>query len=468
LSTACQDKEEIMASHVIDSAIFKDLYGTAELRQLFSDKNLLQCWLTVEAALARAEAAVGLIPPEAAAEISQKARVELLDVAVIKQGIDQTTHELVPLVRQLATICEGKAGHYVHWGATTQDITDTGLILQVKAVHTILLRDLRALAEALQALARRERDTLMPGRTHGQHAPPITFGFKVAVWLAEVQRHITRLQDCASRVLVGQFAGAAGTLASVGEQGLEIQRLMMSELDLGVPEICWHAARDGLAEFVSVLSLIAATMGKIAHEVILLQKSEVAELEEPFQPGKVGSSTMPHKRNPMLCEGILAEARMVRGLLTTVLSAMESEHERDWAAVHIEWACVPEASILAGGSVAHMLRVIKGLIVYRDRMRSNVDQQQGLSLSEAVMLRLGTYIGRQVAHDVVYEASMAAFEQSRPLRDLLLADDRISQHLSATELDEILRPERYAGLCGTFVDRVAGVGKVSQPPSHNQ
>jgi 3-carboxy-cis,cis-muconate cycloisomerase len=405
-----------VASHIIDSAIFKDMYGTDELRQVFSDENLLQCWLDVEAALARAEAAVGLVPPEAAAEITRQARVELLDIAALKQGIDQTTHELVPLVRQLAALCDGEADRYVHWGATTQDITDTGLILQVKAAHAIILRDLQTLAQALQSLARRERDTIMPGRTHGQHTPPITFGFKVAIWLAEVRRHISRLEECAPRVLVGQLAGAVGTLASLGAQGLDIQRRLMAELDLGVPEIGWHPARDGLAEFVSVLTMIAATMSKIAHEVILLQKSEVAELEEPYQRGKVGSSTMPHKRNPMICEGIMAEARMVRGVLTTVLLAMESEHERDWSAVHLEWACVPEAAILAGGAAAHTLRVIEGLHVSREKMRANVDLLNGLSLSEAVMLELGAYVGRQVAHDVVYDASMAAYEQGRPLR----------------------------------------------------
>lgn len=445
-----------MPSHVIDSVIFKDMYGTDELRQIFSDENLLQCWLDVEAALARSEAAVGLVPQQAAAEITRKARVELLDVPTIKQGIDETTHELVPLVRQLASLCEGEAGRYVHWGATTQDITDTGLILQVKAAHAIIWRDLQALAEVLQALARRERDTIMPGRTHGQHTPPITFGFKVAIWLAEVRRHVTRLQECAPRVLVGQLAGAAGTLASLGEKGLEIQRLLMAELGLGVPEICWHPARDGLVEFVSVLAMIGTTMSKIAHEIILLQKSEVAELEEPYQRGKVGSSTMPHKRNPMMCEGIMAEARMVRGVLTTLLMAMESEHERDWSAVHIEWACVPEAAILTGGAVAHTLRVIRGLNVYRERMRANVNLLNGLSLSEAVMLELGAFVGRQLAHEVVYEASMAAYEQKRPLRDLLLEDTRITRHLPADKLDELLQPERYTGLCGEFVDRVAG------------
>ena len=349
----------------------------------------------------------------------------------------------MPLIWQLASLCEGTAGGYVHWGATTQDVTDTGLVMQVKAAYAIILRDLRALAEALADLARRERDTIMPGRTHGQHALPITFGFKVAIWLAEVRRHIERMEQAAPRVLVGQFAGAAGTLASVGEQGLEIQRLMMADLGLGVPEICWHPARDGFAEYVSVLAMVAMTMSKIAHEVILLQKSEVAELEEPYVRGKVGSSTMPHKRNPMMCEGIMGEARMVRGLQNTVLSAMESEHERDWGAVHVEWACVPEASILAGGAVAHTLRVIADLIVYRERMRQNVDVLHGLILSEAVMLQLGEHLGRQTAHEVVHEASMLAFEQGRSLQELLMEDTRVTQHLSGPQIEALMNPAAY-------------------------
>lgn len=445
-----------MPSNAIDSFIFKDMYGTDELRAVFSDEQLVQCWLDYEAALARAEAAVGLVPQEAAAEISRKARVELIDFDALRQGIYETTHELVPLIWQLASLCEGAAGGYVHWGATTQDVTDTGLVMQVKAAYAIVLRDLRALAEALADLARRERDTIMPGRTHGQHALPITFGFKVAIWLAEVRRHIERMEQAAPRVLVGQFAGAAGTLASVGEQGLEIQRLMMADLGLGVPEICWHPARDGFAEYVSVLAMVAMTMSKIAHEVILLQKSEVAELEEPYVRGKVGSSTMPHKRNPMMCEGIMGEARMVRGLQNTVLSAMEAEHERDWGAVHVEWACVPEASILAGGAVAHTLRVIADLIVYRERMRRNVDVLHGLILSEAVMLQLGEHLGRQAAHEVVHEASMLAFEQGRSLQELLMEESRVTQHLSGPQIEALMNPAAYTGLSGLFVDRVAG------------
>ncbi|MCO6451762.1 MAG: adenylosuccinate lyase [Caldilineales bacterium] len=446
-----------MPSHVIDSLLFRDMYGAEPLRQVFSDENMVQCWLDYEAALARAEAAVGLIPAAAAEEITRKARVEYLDLAAMKKGIDEAVHELVPMVWQLARLCEGDAGGYVHWGATTQDVTDTGLVMQMRQAQAIILADLEALAEELAASARRERDTIMPGRTHGQHALPITFGYKVAIWLSEVRRHIERLQQLAPRVFVGQFAGAAGTLASVGTQGLEIQRLMLADLGLGVPDIGWHPARDRLAEWASTLALIAATMGKIAHEIILLQKTEVAEIEEPYQRGKVGSSTMPHKRNPMLCEGIQGAARLTRGLVPGILAAMEAEHERDWASMHIEWAVIPEIGIFTGGTVAHALRAIRGLIVYRDRMRRNVGILHGLILSEAVMLRLGEYLGRQAAHEVVHEASMLAFEQQRPLADLLAEDERVTAHLLSGEIEELLRPDAYIGLCGYFVDQVAGV-----------
>jgi 3-carboxy-cis,cis-muconate cycloisomerase len=454
-----------MHSHVIDSGFLRDLYGTEELRQIFSDVHQLQCWLDFEAALARAEAGVGLAPPEAADEITRVARADLFDLETIRQGVAETGHPLITIVRELAGLCGGEAGRYVHWGATTQDVTDTGLVLQVKAALPVIERDLQALAAALAGLARRERDTLMPGRTHGQHSTPITFGYKVAVWFDEVRRHVVRLSQSSSRVLVGEFGGASGTLASVtrpGDRGvggvdlaIELRSRLMAELGLGVPAITWHAARDRLAELVAVLAMIASTMGKIAHEVILLQKSEVMELEEPFHMGKVGSSTMPHKRNPMGCESIMALARLARSLVPAMLESMgTAEHERDWAAVHTEWAAVPEAFILTGAAVSQTLDVARGLIVYREKMRSDVDILHGLILSEAVMLKLGEYVGRQAAHDLVYEASMAAYEQGRPLKDLLLEDPRIAGRISAEQLDEILRPEAYAGLAGEFVDQV--------------
>ncbi|OQA43605.1 MAG: 3-carboxy-cis,cis-muconate cycloisomerase [Chloroflexi bacterium ADurb.Bin325] len=446
------------SAHVIDSAFLGDLFGGAELRAVFADTRQLQCWLDFEAALARAEAAEGIIPQAAADEIARVARVELIDLAALREGVNFTGHPLISLVRQLAGLCAGDAGRYVHWGATTQDVTDTGLMLQAQAAYRIILRDLRELASALAELAGRERDTLQAGRTHGQHATPITFGFKVAVWLDETLRHIERLEQAAPRVFVGEFAGASTTLASLGAgpaRALAVQRRLMTELGLGVPVIGWHAARDRYAELGLLLAAIAGMCGKIAHEVIMLQKSEVMELEEPHHHGKVGSSTMPHKRNPMGCEGIMALSRLARSLVLALLeSAATAEHERDWAAVHTEWAAMPEICITAGAAVSQTRDVIRGLHVYRDRMRANVDALHGLILSEAVMLALGEHIGRQVAHDVVYEAAMAAFEQRRPLAELLLADPRVAAHLTTAEINDLLRPEAYTGLAGLFVDRV--------------
>jgi 3-carboxy-cis,cis-muconate cycloisomerase len=454
-----------VSAHVIDSAFLRDLFGSPELRAVFADTYQLQCWLDFEAALARAEAAEGVIPQAAADEITRVARAELIDLDALREGVNFTGHPLISLVRQLAELCEDEAGRYVHWGATTQDVTDTGLMLQAQAAYRIVLRDLSDLAAALAELAAAERDTLQAGRTHGQHATPITFGFKVAVWLDEVARHIERMEQAAPRVFMGEFAGASTTLASLSDdplRALAVQRRLMEDLGLGMPVIGWHASRDRFAELGLLLALLAATCGKIAHEVILLQKSEVMELEEPHHHGKVGSSTMPHKRNPMGCEGIMALSRLARSLVPALLeSAATAEHERDWAAVHTEWAALPEICITAGAAVSQTLAVIRGLHVYRDRMRANVDVLHGLILSEAVMLALGEHTGRQVAHDIVYEAAMAAFEQRRPLADLLLADPRVTAHLTTEEISQLLRPEAYTGLAGLFTDRALAAARKS-------
>src|SRR5574341_174503 len=301
---------QLMASHILDSQFLKDLYGTPEMRAVFDDLHLLQKWLDVEVALAQAEPELGFIPEAAASEISRHAHADRLDLPRLKQLIDQTVHPIVPVMRVLQQACNGDAGEYIHWGATTQDIMDTAMILQVKEAMAILEERLASFAAVLSESAMKYRDVPMAGRTHGQQALPITLGYKIAVWLAEVDRHRERLAQVQPRILVAEFGGAVGTLASVTEFGLQIQEGMMKRLGLGVPFISWHTARDNLAEFASTLSLVAATMGKIAHEIIDLQRTEIAEIEEPFNEGKVGSSTMPHKRNPMLCEAILALARL--------------------------------------------------------------------------------------------------------------------------------------------------------------
>jgi adenylosuccinate lyase len=363
----------------------------------------------------------------------------------------------------LAERC-GEAGAYVHWGATTQDIMDTGVVLQLRDALALLEADARALREAWSALARTHRRTPMPGRTHGQHGPPITFGFKVAVWVAELDRHLTRLAECRPRLLVGQLAGATGTLASFGPAGLEVQRRMMAELGLGVPPIAWHTARDAFAEFTANLGMLSATLAKAALEVIHLQKTEVSELEEPFALGKVGSSTMPHKRNPMMCELIVALGRLVRQEAALALDTMVGEHERDMGAWQAEWEYLPRACLLTSSALAHSLRVAAGLHVDAARMRANVDLTGGLALSEAVMLELGRSIGRQEAHDVIYHVSMRAFESGGSFREALLGDPTVGAHLTAAQIDTLLRPESYLGAAPDCVDQVCDPHETQRRP----
>ncbi|HUN05302.1 MAG TPA: adenylosuccinate lyase [Aggregatilineales bacterium] len=443
-----------MAVHVTDSIFFKDLYGTPEMRAVFDDLNLLQKWLDYEAALARAEASLGLVPPEAATEITRKARAELMDTDAIKRGVDETVHPLVALIWQLSERCENEAGRYVHWGATTQDVMDTALILQIKEALPLLESGLEAVTRAAAVQAKTHRDTLMAGRTHGQQALPITFGFKVAVWVAELERHRLRLDECKPRILTGEFAGASGTLASVSANGLEINARLMQELGLKVPLIAWHTARDHIAEFTNILTMICATVGKIAHEIIDLQKQEFGEVEEPFEMGKIGSSTMPQKRNPMICEAILAIARLARTRASTAVDAMFHEHERDWSSFQMEWAYLPELCVMTHGALAMTQRVLEGLIVYPANMLRNLSVTRGSLLGERVMLALGKFIGRQHAHDIIYEAAMESFEQQTDFAAVLKRHPSVTAHLSAETIDSLLDPAQYTGLSGVFVDRV--------------
>lgn len=443
-----------MPSHIIDSPLFQNLFGTAEMRGIFSDENLLQKWLDAEAALARAEGRLGVIPADAAAEISLKAKASLVDTEEIVKGIAETVHPIVPVIRALETICENDAGQYVHWGATTQDIMDTAVVLQLREAAVIFERQMERIERALVELAVRYRDTPMAGRTHGQHAVPITFGFKVAVWLSEWRRHQARFKECLPRVLVGQLSGAAGTLAGLPGSGLQVQEAFMQELGLGTPDIAWHTARDGFTEWCNLLGLISGTCGKIAHEIISLQKTEIGELAEPHNDGKVGSSTMPHKRNPMLCEAIVALAQVVRGHAATAMNGLVHEHERDMGPWQAEWQYLPETCINTAGCLELTARVLVGLEVRSDAMLRNLKLTNGFLCSEALMIRLGALIGRQRAHDAVYHASMQAHDEGVRLKDTISRDPDIAGRFSEAEIEELLDPCNYLGWAGSFVDRV--------------
>jgi len=333
---------------------------------------------------------------------------------------------------------------------------DTGMMLQVRDASAIIFRDLSSIEGILANLAQKYRSTPMAGRTHGQHALPLTFGFKVAVWLAEVRRHLKRWEQSRERILVGNLSGAVGTHAAMGDWGIKVQRGVMEELGLGEPEITWHSARDRIADFVSLLASVCATMGKIAKEVINLQKTEVGELAEPFVMGKVGSSTMPQKRNPHLCEAILAISKMVRYHAALALEGMVQEHERDMGAWMAEWEMVPQACILTSGALKHSKAILQDLWVNEKRMRANLDMLKGLILSEPVMFALAEKVGHQAAHKIIYEIAMKAHESGQAFKDALLADDRVPSQLSPDKIDRLLDPEKYTGLSTELVDRLTG------------
>jgi 3-carboxy-cis,cis-muconate cycloisomerase len=436
------------------NTVFRDLFGTDAMRALFDDGALVQGWLDAEAALARAQAAVGLVPPEAAAEITSKARAELLDADALRRGVATANHPLVPVIRAFAAVCEDGAGEYVHWGATTQDIMDTGMILQLRGAHALLLGRIDTLATLLARLADRERHTVMAGRTHGQHALPITLGLKLAVFVDELLRHHERFVQLAPRLLVAQLAGAAGTLASLGEDAERVQAAFCAELGLGRAAVAWHTSRDGLAELAAVLSMATATCERLAGEVILLQKTEVAELAEAHASGNVGSSTMPQKRNPMTSESVVAAARLARRNAVVALEGMTGQHERDMGPWQAEWAWVPELCVNADAALAQAIAVAEGLTIDRERMRANLGMTAGLVMSEAVMMRLAQTAGRQTAHDVVHELAMRSFEEGRDFADLLANDVRVTGAVDPAELAALLEPQSYLGIADSAVDAV--------------
>ena len=443
-----------MSISPVDSTVYGGLFTTPAMRAVFSDHARLQRMLDVEAALARAEAKLGLIPAEAAAEISAKADVARFDLEAIGQGTALVGYPVVPLVKALGRACAGDAGRWVHWGATTQDIVDTALVLQLRAGIDLIAQDLEGTAAALADLARRYRDTAMAGRTHAQHALPITFGFKCALWLAPLQRHRTRLARLREEVAVVQFGGAVGTLASLGADGIQVVAALGEELDLAVPPIAWHVGRDGLAETVGFLGLVTGSLAKIATDVALLMQVEVGEVAEPYQEGRGGSSTMPQKRNPIACELILACAKNVRQLAPVMLDAMVQDHERATGPWHAEWVALPQAFALTAGALHHARTMLEGLIVDPERMRRNLDLTRGMISAEAVMMALAPHVGREEAHHRVAAACQRAIADGAHLRDALAADPEVTRHLSAAQVDELLDPRNYTGLAAAFVDRV--------------
>lgn len=442
-----------MATTVLDSILFRDSFGTPRMREIFEDRTLISKYVEVEVALARAEARCGVIPGEAAEEIAARSSVDRIDLDLMRHETEIVGYPILPLVHQLAKMC-GEAGRFVHWGATTQDIMDTAVVLQLRDALEVVESELADLRRILVRLAKQYRDTPMAGRTHLQQALPVTFGYKVAVWLAMFDRHQQRFGEARPRVLVGEFAGAAGTLASLGNRGLEVQKAMMEELGLGVPVATWHVARDGLAEVVNLLGLLTGSLGKVAYDVMLMASTEFAEVYEPFVKGRGASSTMPQKRNPISSELILAASKAVRQHAGLMLDAMIHDFERATGPWHAEWIALPESFVLTAGALHQAKFMLDGLIVDEQRMRKNLDMSNGLIVAEAVMMGLAPHIGRQEAHDVVYDACRVVNEKGGTLAGVLNSMPEVSSRLDPKLIEQLTDPANYLGAAPQMVDRV--------------
>ncbi|HUK09631.1 MAG TPA: 3-carboxy-cis,cis-muconate cycloisomerase [Stellaceae bacterium] len=437
-----------------DSPIFGALYGTEEMRDAFSDSALMRRMLEVEAALARVEAELGIIPADAAAAIVRAAKPEHLDAAALRENARLVGYPVLGVARALGRAAGTEAEKYVHWGATTQDIADTALVLQIRDGFQLVERDLRRLVAALAQQAATHRDTVMPGRTFLQQALPITFGYKCAVWLAPLLDHLDRLQELRPRVLKVQFAGAVGTLASLGKNGRAVTLGLARALDLAAPEAPWHVARDSVAETAALLSLICGSLAKIAGDIILLSQTEVGEVAEPAEAGRGGSSTLPQKRNPIASTYIVAASRGVQALLPIMFGALAQDHERATGAWQSEQLALPQMFVLAAGALTQGVALAQGLTVDRERMRGNLDATGGLVMSEAVMMALAEKIGRAEAHRIVQDAARNALATKRPLAAALKEDAVVRRHLDDAALTRLLDPAHYVGEAKDVVDRV--------------
>ena len=441
------------SAHPADSAIFGHLWSTPEASALFSDEGRTQAWLQILAALAQAQAGAGLVPPAAAETIRAHADVGLIDLGLVAERTRATGHSTMGLIEALRSVLPEHAREWVYYGATVQDLSDTWFALVFRTVGDIAERDVTRMRDRALELAGQYRDTPMCGRTHGQPGLPITFGFKAAVWAAELDRHLERLRQGRARWEVVQLGGALGTMEFWGERALDLLERFAGELGLGVPLLPWITARDGVAEFVWLLAAISATAGKIGNEVYQLQRPEIGELRESFTPGTVGSITMPHKRNPEISEHLVTLSRVIRAQATVALDGMVAEHERDGRAWKAEWLVVPETSMAFAACAGSAARMLDGLRPDPERMLANIGSHRGYLLSEPVMRALADRIGKHSAHDSVYAAAMRGIEKDQDFRTALRGDPGLDA-IPDAELDELLEVRSSLGSCAAFVDRV--------------
>lgn len=439
-------KRYIILSMNTDSRFTDGRVPDSTIRALMMNEHRWQRWLDVEAALAIAEAEVGIIPSEAAERIAQYAKISSLNTERIREGILKTSHPLMALISELSEAVGDPHGGWVHWGATTQNITQTGDALLLKEVHHVFLRLIGKILSAMEDLAIKGQGLVCAGRTHGQQAVPITFGFKVASWIDEFSRHVDRLRQVEPRVFTVMIGGAVGNYASLGSKGPEVEAIMANRLDLKPMVIPSRAMSDFLAEYVCILGMIAGTTSRIAKEVYVLMQSEFDEVSEPNPTGVIGSSTMPQKRNPQLADDCIALSAQIRSLVPLALEGMLHDHEVSGAESSITDTAIMRSCILTGDMLTRLEVILDGLTLNPDRMRANLDITDGLIMSEAIMLSLGQSIGRQHAHEVIYDAAQATVGSEQSFRQKLRADQRITSHLTEEQLDTLLDPESHVGL----------------------
>lgn len=433
------------------------LFRASDCLTVFGDVATIQGMLDFEAALARAEAAVGVIPAAAVVPISAACRAELYNCDTLAQAAARAGNLAIPLIKQLtAKVKEASpdAARFVHWGSTSQDAIDTGLVLQLRQAFTLIEMDLQRLSRALVSQIQQHRHTVLVGRSWMQHALPTTLGLKLAGTLDALTRHRQRLAELKPRLLALQFGGAVGTLASLKDQGLSVSQKLAEQLQLTLPDTPWHSQRDRIAEAAAWFGALSGTLGKLARDISLLMQTDVAELAEPAGEGRGGSSTMPHKRNPVACAIVLSAAQRTPALVSTVLSAMVQEHERGLGGWHAEWEALPELALLSGGALAVMAETIEGLEVHPEQMRRNLDSTGGLIMAEAVTMALGEILGRMDAHKLIEQKCRQAQAEGRHLKAVLVEDPQVTTYLNADDLDRLLDPVNYTGVADAFIVRV--------------
>ena len=433
--------------------LLDDLFYSPSVEPFFTDAACVQAMLDFEAALARAEAKSGLIPATVATVISANCRAELFDLIALAAAVPASANLAIPLVKQLTELVakqNPEAARFIHWGATSQDVIDTGLALQLRSASNAVLSELDALCDALSTLADKHRNTPVAARTLLQQALPTSFGFIVAGWLDALLRHRDRLLSLNERAFVLQFGGAVGTLAALGSNGLSVSKHLAEELSLPLPAASWHSHRDRIGEIASAFALCAGTFSKIAHDLALHMQTEIGELAEPHAPGRGGSSTMPHKQNPVACAAILASTHRIPGFVSTIFATQPQDHQRGLGTWHAEWATLPEIVRLTAGALHHLAALAPNLQINAARMRENLELTRGLIYAEAISLTLAEKIGRAAAHDKIEAACRTALSSNLHLRDVLASQAEIF----TADLDRLFEPLNYLGSSSAIIDSV--------------